>query len=277
VVIRLGSFEGGREVLSEERKSFSDLNPATGEVLAEVEEATKEDVDRVVKIAQGGFKRWSKIPVAQRSALIHRLADYLESRSEELAEMETRDTGKPLTLSKSLDIPRSIFNFRFFADYAKTLGTEAFQSDDQAINYALRRPVGVAGLISPWNLPLLLLTWKVAPAIAAGNSCVIKPAELTPLTAYELARAAQEVGLPEGVINVVNGFGPQSAGEFLVAHPNVDLISLTGETSTGKAVMASAASTLKRVSFELGGKNPLIVFADCDFDEMIETTRSQRA
>lgn len=272
MVIRLGSFEGGREVLSEERKSFSDLNPATGEVLAEVEEATKEDVDRVVKIAQGGFKRWSKIPVAQRSALIHRLADYLESRSEELAEMETRDTGKPLTLSKSLDIPRSIFNFRFFADYAKTLGTEAFQSDDQAINYALRRPVGVAGLISPWNLPLLLLTWKVAPAIAAGNSCVIKPAELTPLTAYELARAAQEVGLPEGVINVVNGFGPQSAGEFLVAHPNVDLISLTGETSTGKAVMASAASTLKRVSFELGGKNPLIVFADCDFDEMIETT-----
>ncbi len=253
-------------------RTFENINPATGETINSVAEGSAADVDLAVSAARKAFAVWSKTPVAKRAAIMHRIADLIDEESEDLARLETLDTGKPLALAKTLDIPRSAYNFRFFADYVKGLGTECFQTDDVALNYAVRRPVGVAGLISPWNLPLLLLTWKVAPCLAAGNTCVIKPAELTPLTATRLAAICQQAGLPDGVLNVVHGFGPDSAGAALTDHPDVNLISLTGETTTGKTVMRAAANTLKGVSFELGGKNPNIIFADANLEDCLETT-----
>ncbi|MDI3328637.1 MAG: aldehyde dehydrogenase [Alicyclobacillaceae bacterium] len=265
-------FIDGRFVESENGRRFPNVNPATGEVIGEVAEGGKPEIDRAVAAARRAFGEWGRTPVAKRAAILNRIADLIDERADELARLETLDTGKPLSLSKTLDIPRAAYNFRFFADFVKGLGTEAFQMDDVALNYVLRRPVGVAGLISPWNLPLLLLTWKVAPCLAAGNTCVIKPAELTPMTATKLAEICQEAGLPDGVLNVVHGFGPDAAGSALTEHPDVNLISLTGETSTGKAVMKAAATNLKRVSFELGGKNPNIIFADADLEDAVETT-----
>ncbi|MCL6563896.1 MAG: 5-carboxymethyl-2-hydroxymuconate semialdehyde dehydrogenase [Firmicutes bacterium] len=269
---KLLHFINGEFVESEDGRFFENINPATGEVISLVAEGGYAEVDRAVKAARQAFKVWGRMPVAERSKILNRIGDLIEQNLDELARLETLDTGKPLSLSRTLDIPRAAYNFRFFADYVKGLGTEAYQTDDVALNYAVRHPVGVAGLISPWNLPLLLLTWKVAPALAAGNTCVMKPAELTPTTATRLAQIAKEAGLPDGVLNLVHGFGPNAAGQALTEHPDVNLISLTGETTTGKAVMAAASKTLKRLSFELGGKNPNIIFADADLDDCIDTT-----
>ncbi|WP_026961816.1 aldehyde dehydrogenase [Alicyclobacillus herbarius] len=265
-------FIDGKFVESKSGRFFDNVNPATGEVIGQVAEGGREEIDQAVAAARRAFRAWGKTPAAERAKILNRIADLIDERVEELARLETLDTGKPLSLSKSLDIPRAAANFRFFADFVKGLGTECFEMDGVALNYALRRPVGVAGLISPWNLPLLLLTWKVAPCLAAGNTCVIKPAELTPTTATKLAEICQEAGLPDGVLNVVHGFGPDAAGSFLTEHPDVNLISLTGETTTGKAVMKAAAGSLKRLSFELGGKNPNIIFADADVDDAIDVT-----
>ncbi|MCL6598156.1 MAG: aldehyde dehydrogenase [Alicyclobacillus macrosporangiidus] len=269
---RVLHFIDGKFTESVEGRMFANINPATGEVIGHVAEGGMADIDLAVRAARRAFPAWSRTPVAKRAQILNRIADLIDEHLEELAQLETLDTGKPLSLSKSLDIPRAAANFRFFADFVKGLGTECFQQDDIALHYAIRRPVGVAGLISPWNLPLLLLTWKVAPCLAAGNTCVIKPAELTPMTATKLAQLCQEAGLPDGVMNVVHGFGPGAAGSALTEHPDVNLISLTGETTTGKAVMRAAAGTLKRVSFELGGKNPNIIFADADLEDCLETT-----
>ncbi|MCL6632550.1 MAG: aldehyde dehydrogenase [Alicyclobacillus herbarius] len=265
-------FIDGKFVESKSGRFFDNVNPATGEVIGQVAEGGREEIDQAVAAARRAFRAWGKTPAAERAKILNRVADLIDERVEELARLETLDTGKPLSLSKSLDIPRAAANFRFFADFVKGLGTECFEMDGVALNYALRRPVGVAGLISPWNLPLLLLTWKVAPCLAAGNTCVIKPAELTPTTATKLAEICREAGLPDGVLNVVHGFGPDAAGSFLTEHPDVNLISLTGETTTGKAVMKAAAGSLKRLSFELGGKNPNIIFADADVDDAIDVT-----
>lgn len=265
-------FIDGQFVASSDGRTFENINPATGEVIGLVAEGGQVEIDAAVAAARRAFKTWGRTTPAQRAVILHRIADLIEERIEELALQETLDTGKPLSLSKHLDIPRAAYNFRFFADFVKGLGTECYEMEGVALNYALRRPVGVAGLISPWNLPLLLLTWKVAPCLAAGNTCVIKPAELTPTTATELAALCKEAGLPDGVLNVVHGFGPDAAGSMLTEHKDVDLISLTGETSTGIAVMRAASSTLKGLSFELGGKNPNIVFADADVDDALETT-----
>ncbi|GLG00746.1 aldehyde dehydrogenase [Alicyclobacillus hesperidum subsp. aegles] len=257
---------------SQDGRTFDNFNPATGEKIGVVAEGGKAEIDQAVAAARRAFKTWGKTSAAERAAIMHRIADLIEENLDELALLETTDTGKPLSLAKSLDIPRSAYNFRFFADFVKGMSTEAFEMEGVALNYALRRPVGVAGLISPWNLPLFLLTWKVAPCLAAGDTCVIKPAELTPMTATKLAEICQKAGVPDGVVNVVHGFGPDAAGSALTEHPDVDLISLTGETTTGKAVMKSAASSLKRLSLELGGKNPNIVFADCDLEDALTTT-----
>ncbi|MBF8377419.1 aldehyde dehydrogenase [Alicyclobacillus mali] len=265
-------FIDGAFVPSEDGRTFDNLNPATGERIGTVAEGGRAEIDKAVRAARRAFRTWGRTTAQERAAILHRIANLIEENLEELALLETADTGKPLSLAKSLDIPRSAYNFRFFADFVKGLSTETFEMEGVALNYALRRPVGVAGLISPWNLPLFLLTWKVAPCLAAGNTCVIKPAELTPMTATRLAEICKQAGVPDGVVNVVHGFGPDAAGQFLTEHEDVDLISLTGETTTGKAVMRSAANTLKRLSFELGGKNPNIVFADCDFEDAIATT-----
>ena len=265
-------FIDGKYVASADGKTFENINPATGEVLGLVAEGGRTEIDAAATAARRAFKSWSKTTPTHRAAIMYRIADLIDQRSEELARDETLDTGKPIGLSKSLDIPRAAYNFRFFADFVKGLSTECFEMEGVALNYALRRPAGVAALISPWNLPLLLLTWKVAPCLAAGDTCVIKPAELTPTTATKLAEICKEAGLPDGVLNVVHGFGPDAAGSFLTEHPEVDMISLTGETTTGKAVMKAASGTLKRLSFELGGKNPNIIFADADLEDVLETT-----
>lgn len=266
----LQHFIDGHFQESLDAKTFINHNPATGEQMGRVAEGGLADVDRAVTAARESFPAWASTPLAERRRLLHRIADQIESHADELAFLESVDTGKPLALARRLDIPRSADNFRFFADVVLSLSTEAFEMDGgAALNYSLRRPVGVAGLISPWNLPLLLLTWKLAPALAAGNTVVAKPAELAPATATKLAELCAAAGLPDGVFNVVHGFGPSGAGEWLTRHEGVDLVSLTGESATGKAIMAQAASTLKRVSFELGGKNPLIVFADADLDSAV--------
>ncbi|WP_110929270.1 aldehyde dehydrogenase [Bacillus massiliglaciei] len=266
-------FINGQYLPSDNGKSFNNINPATKEVLGTVAEGGKAEINLAVSAARRALNGpWKRMTSDERIKVIRRIGDIILERQEELARLESLDTGKPLSLSNSLDIPRSAFNFHFFADYLRGIGTEAYQTDNLAINYAVRRPVGVIGLINPWNLPLLLLTWKLAPCLAAGNTAVIKPAELTPMTATLLGEICKEAGVPDGVVNIVHGFGPDSAGSALSEHTDVDAISFTGETTTGKVIMKAASSTLKKLSYELGGKNPNIIFDDADLDEVIETT-----
>ncbi|MEK4799353.1 aldehyde dehydrogenase [Thermoactinomyces sp. FSL K6-2592] len=266
-------FIDGQYMESSNGKTFVNINPATEEVLGTVAEGGKEEIDRAVAAAKKASKGpWKKMTTQERITVLRRIGDIILERKEELARLESLDTGKPYSLSSTLDIPRAAYNFHFFADYLRSVGTEAYQMDAVALNYAIRRPVGVVGLINPWNLPLLLLTWKLAPCLAAGNTAVIKPAEWTPMTATVLGEICQEAGVPDGVVNIVHGFGPDSAGSALTEHPDVNAISFTGETTTGKVIMAAASKTLKRLSYELGGKNPNIIFADADLDEVIETT-----
>ena len=209
----------------------------------------------------------------QRRKIIHKAADNIEARLEELASWETRDMGKPIAESRSKDVPRTAYNFRFFADFAEQQHTEAFPKPwENVFSYTLRDPVGVSACISPWNFPMMLESWKVAPALAFGNTVVLKPAEQSPVTASILAECFAEAGMPEGVFNVIQGFGPDAAGERLTTHPGVDLITFTGESATGRIIMANAAKTLKRVSFELGGKSAAIVMEDADMDRAIKGT-----
>jgi aminomuconate-semialdehyde/2-hydroxymuconate-6-semialdehyde dehydrogenase len=266
-------FINGKYIASNNGKVFKNINPATEEELGTVTEGGKEEVDFAVNAARralGG--KWKSMTLNARSKILRRIGDLILERTDELAVLETLDTGKPLWLSKSIDIPRAAYNFHFFADYMISMGTEAYQQDDVALNYAIRRPVGVVGMINPWNLPLLLLTWKLAPCLAAGNTAVMKPAEWTPMTATILAQICSDAGVPDGVVNVVHGFGPDSAGAAISEHSDVDAITFTGETKTGTKIMQSAATTLKKLSYELGGKNPNIIFADSDVDEVIETS-----
>jgi aminomuconate-semialdehyde/2-hydroxymuconate-6-semialdehyde dehydrogenase len=266
-------FIDGKFVPSLNGETFDNINPATEEVLGKVALGGAPEIDLAVKAARRALNGpWKKMTAGERVAVLRKIGDLIMERKDELARLESLDTGKPIWLSSSIDIPRASYNFHFFSDYIRTITTEATQMDDTALNYAIRRPVGVVGLINPWNLPLLLLTWKLAPALAAGNTVVMKPAELTPMTATVLAEICRDAGVPDGVVNLVHGFGPDSAGSALVEHPDVNAISFTGETTTGKIIMASAAKTLKRLSFELGGKNPNIIFADSNLDEVIETT-----
>ena len=257
------------------KQNFADINPADGSVIAQVSEASESQVDEAVNAARLALHgEWRGIGVRERSARLHRIADAIEKRFDCFVQAEVADTGKPISLASKLDVPRAAANFRVFADLLKTSGMEAFQTEtpdrSNALNYAVRKPLGVIGIITPWNLPLLLLTWKVAPALACGNTVVVKPSEETPATATLLAEAMQEAGIPPGVYNVVHGFGSGSAGEFLTQHPGVDAITFTGESKTGSAIMKSVASTVKPVSFELGGKNAAIVFADCEFEATVD-------
>lgn len=266
-------FINGQFVESQNKKTFENINPATEEVLGTVSEGGKEEVDYAVAAAKRALNgSWKKMTLVERSKILRRIGDLILERQEELALLESLDTGKPVSLANKIDVPRAAYNFHFFADYMTSVGTDAYQQDDQAIHYSYRRPVGVVGIIKPWNLPLLLLTWKLAPALAMGNTVVIKPAEWTPMTATVLMEICKEAGVPDGVVNLVHGFGPNSAGAAISEHPDVDAISFIGEPSTGAAIMKSAANTLKKLSYELGGKNPNIIFADSDLDDVIETT-----
>lgn len=256
------------------KQEFADVNPADGTVIAQVTEAEQALVDEAVHAARSALRgKWGRLGVRERAARLHRVADSIEKRFDCFVQAEVADTGKPVSLASRLDIPRAVANFRVFADLVKMSGLESFQTEapdgTNALNYAVRKPLGVIGVITPWNLPLLLLTWKVAPALACGNAVVVKPSEETPATATLLAEAMQEAGIPSGVYNVVHGFGPASAGEYLTQNHDVDAVTFTGESRTGAAIMKSVASTVKPVSFELGGKNAAIVFADCNFEEAV--------
>ncbi|MCD2137334.1 aldehyde dehydrogenase [Salinicoccus halitifaciens] len=264
-------FINGEYVKSSNAKTFENVNPATEEVLGNVAIGGTEEVDQAVAAAREALNgEWKNMPLKKRSNILRKIGDLILDRKDELAELESLDTGKPLWLSQKVDIDRAANNFYFFADYMTTVGTEAYEQDDIAIHYAKRRPVGVVGLINPWNLPLFLMTWKLAPALAAGNAAVMKPSEVTPMTATVLGEICKEAGVPDGVVNMVHGFG--ETGAALSSHEDVDAIAFTGETITGTEIMKAAAPTLKKLSFELGGKNPNIIFADADLEDAIETT-----
>ncbi|ADU51885.1 Aldehyde Dehydrogenase [Thermaerobacter marianensis DSM 12885] len=265
---RVQHYIDGRFV--EGKNHFDVLYPATNEAIGTAPEADQDTVDAAVEAAARAFRTWGRAPAAERRRVLKRFADLIRENKEELARVETLDVGRPLRDNLHGYIDRVANNIEFFADFAVTHAGEAYPMDNGYVNYVLRQPVGVAALITPWNVPLMLETWKLGPALAFGNTVVLKPAEWTPIGAWKLAQLAHEAGLPPGVFNVVHGFGPDSAGEFLTRHPLVKLISFTGETTTGKAIMAAAAPTLKRLSFELGGKGPNIVFADADLDRAVE-------
>lgn len=270
-------FINGEYVPSAQRGTFENRNPANGELLALVHEGGEEEVDRAVAAARAALQgEWGRMPMEQRMALLHKVADGINARFDEFLEAECLDTGKPKSMASHIDIPRGAANFKIFADLVRNVPTESFLMDTPdgtgAVNYAIRKPRGVIGVIAPWNLPLLLMTWKVGPALACGNTVVVKPSEETPHTAALLGEVMNDAGIPAGVYNVVHGFGPKSAGEYLTQHPDVNGITFTGETSTGKSIMKAAAEGLRPISFELGGKNAAIVFADADMDKAIEGT-----
>lgn len=263
---------GGKWVTSVSGKTFPTLNPATGETICNVAEGDKADIDLAVKAARQAFETgpWPKMNPSDRGRLLHKLADAIEEHSNELAALESLDNGKPITDSLTADLPLTLQCYRYYAGWADKLYGQTLPINGEYFSYTRHEPVGVVGQIIPWNFPLLMQAWKWGPALACGNTVVLKPAEQTPLTALYVARLAQEVGFPEGVINVVPGYGP-TAGAALSGHMDVDKIAFTGETGTGKIVMTAAAqSNLKRVSLELGGKSPNVVFADADLDAAID-------
>lgn len=255
-------------------KTFDNISPVDGSLVSQVHEADAMLVDRAVRAARAALSGpWGRASVTERVATLRRIADRIEDRFDDLLAAEVSDTGKPETVARGLDVARAVANFRAFADMIATHGSDARFTDlpggGQALNYTVDKPVGVVAIIVPWNLPLLLLTWKVAPALACGNTVVVKPSEETPSSATVLAEIIAEAGVPEGVFNLVHGFGPGSAGEALTTHPGIDAVTFTGETRTGAAIMAAVAPGVKPVSFELGGKNAALVFADCDLEAAI--------
>lgn len=252
-------------------KWFDNYNPATGKVYAKIADSDEQDVAAAYAAAESAFHGWSTTPYTERSRILAKLADLIGANLDRLALAESLDNGKPLSLAKAVDIPRAESNIRFFSSAIMHFHSEAHIMEDRAVNYTNRKPIGVVGCISPWNLPLYLFTWKIAPAIAAGNTVVAKPSEVTPMTAYLLGELCTEAGLPKGVLNIVHGTG-QRAGDAIVTHPKIKAISFTGGTSTGALIASKAAPKFKKLSLELGGKNPNIIFADCDFDEMLKTT-----
>ena len=265
------NFIGGEFVVPDESSSYENVDPATGAVLGRVHAANGTLVDRAVVAAREAVTSWSQTPVAERVALLRRAADRIEERFDEFVDAEVGDTGKPITQARALDVRRAPQNFRSFADTVAAEGEESFITDTadgrRALNYVVRKPLGVVAVIVPWNLPLLLLTWKVAPALACGNTVVVKPSEETPSTASLLAEVLTEVGLPAGVFNVVHGRG--DVGELLTSHPGIAGVTFTGSTATGSRVMNAVSPRVRPVSFELGGKNAAIVFDDADLDETL--------
>ncbi|HEY1583417.1 MAG TPA: aldehyde dehydrogenase [Chthoniobacterales bacterium] len=249
-------------------KYLENIEPATGKPYSLVPDSDSRDVERAVAAAERAFPEWSRSPTAERSRILLRIAELIDRDLEKFARAESIDTGKPLTLARSLDIPRASSNFRFFATAILHTENEAHVTDGIAFNYTLRQPRGIVGLISPWNLPLYLLSWKIAPAIAAGNTAVAKPSELTPMTAWLLGEVCREAGLPAGVLNIVQGTGP-NVGSVITAHPKIGTISFTGGTVTGRKVAEAGAPLFKKISLELGGKNPNIIFADADLEAAI--------
>ena len=251
---------------------LDNYDPSSGEVYSKICKSDASDVENAYKAAKAAFPSWSNATLEKRSRIMLKMADLIEDRLDTLAAAESKDNGKPLSLAKAVDIPRASANFRFFGHAITQFASEAHESTGlHTMNFTMRQPLGVVGCISPWNLPLYLFTWKIAPAIAAGNCIVAKPSEVTPMTAYLLGEIATEAGLPPGVLNIVHGTGPE-AGQAIVAHPHIKAISFTGGTATGEHIARTAAPMFKKLSLELGGKNPNLIFADCDYDKMLAVT-----
>ncbi|MDT0558340.1 aldehyde dehydrogenase [Ichthyenterobacterium sp. W332] len=251
---------------------IDNYNPSNGAIYSQIPNSTTEDVEEAYKAAKIAFKQWCTTTLEERSRIMLKISELIEANLDRLAEAESKDNGKPVALAKMIDIPRASSNFRFFANALTQFASESHESVGQnAINYTLRQPIGVVGCISPWNLPLYLFSWKIAPAIAAGNCVVAKPSEVTPMTAYLLGELCNEAGLPKGVLNIVHGLGT-TTGQAIVEHPGIKAISFTGGTATGAHIAKVAAPMFKKLSLELGGKNPNIIFADCDYDDMLKTT-----
>ncbi|MEO1437014.1 MAG: aldehyde dehydrogenase [Bacteroidota bacterium] len=250
---------------------IDNYNPAVGKVYSQLPDSDERDVQRAVRAAERAFPSWSNAGLKKRFRILQRVADIIEQNTEAFAEAESIDSGKTVAAARTIDIPRAHSNLRFFATAILHFSSESHHMEREAINFTLRRPLGVVGCISPWNLPLYLFTWKIAPALAAGNTIVAKPSELTPMTAYLLSKACIEAGLPPGVLNIVHGYG-NKAGQAIVENQSIKAISFTGGTNTGRSIAELAAPKFKKLSLEMGGKNPNIIFGDCDFETMIETT-----
>jgi len=270
--LKIKNYINGKFINPIQDNWIDNYNPASGEVYGQIPNSSKEDVEEAYKSAKTAFKFWSQTTFEERSRILIKISELLEANLQQLAEAESLDNGKPISLAKAIDIPRAASNFRFFGNAITQFASESHESvGHNAINYTLRQPVGVVGCISPWNLPLYLFTWKIAPALAAGNCVVAKPSEVTPMTAYLLGEICNEAGLPKGVLNIVHGLGG-STGQAIVEHPDIKAISFTGGTATGAHIARVAAPMFKKLSLELGGKNPNIIFADCDYDDMLKTT-----
>jgi aminomuconate-semialdehyde/2-hydroxymuconate-6-semialdehyde dehydrogenase len=252
-------------------KFIDNYEPATGKVYSLIPDSDANDVEKAVEAAEKAFPVWSSMSIEERSAILVRLSEGIERRMDEFVAAESKDNGKPVTLAAHVDIPRAVSNFHFFATAILHFASESHYMEGVGVNYTLRKPIGIVGCISPWNLPLYLFSWKIAPALAAGNCVIAKPSEITPYTAYLLGKVAQEAGMPAGVLNILHGLGG-SVGDAIVKHPKIKAISFTGGTKTGEYIARTAAPMFKKLSLELGGKNPNIIFADCDFDEMLKTT-----
>jgi aminomuconate-semialdehyde/2-hydroxymuconate-6-semialdehyde dehydrogenase len=250
---------------------LDNINPAIGEVYSYIPDSDEKDVELATQAALAAFPSWSKTPKEKRARIIQKIAFLIEENLDKLAEAESIDNGKPLKLAKSVDIPRAASNFNFYATAILHYASESHSMEDTAINYTLREPIGVCGCISPWNLPLYLFSWKIAPALAAGNTVVAKPSEVTPMTAYLLSEICIEAGLPKGVLNIVHGLG-HKVGAAITEHPQIPVISFTGGTITGKQIISTAGPMFKKLSLELGGKNPNIIFDDCNFEDALKTT-----
>ena len=250
---------------------FDNFDPSVGQVYSHIPDSNAKDIELATAAAKKAFPAWSVMPKQKRSDLLVRLSELITENLDRLAAAESRDNGKPFWLAKSVDIPRAASNFHFYATAILHDSTETHEMETTAINYTLRQPIGVAGCISPWNLPLYLFSWKIAPALASGNCVVAKPSEITPMTAYLLSELCIEAGFPPGVLNIVHGYG-HKVGAAITEHPEIPMISFTGGTATGKQIASVAAPMFKKLSLELGGKNPNIIFADCDFDKMLDIT-----
>jgi aminomuconate-semialdehyde/2-hydroxymuconate-6-semialdehyde dehydrogenase len=258
-----------REPVSE--KYFDNFDPAIGEAYGIVPDSDERDIELAVSAAEAAFPAWVNTPPEERSRIMFKIADLIQRDLAEFARAECIDNGKPLTLAKTVDIPRAIKNFEFFASAIHGFASESHAMQDEAVNYTLRSPIGIVGAISPWNLPLYLFTWKIAPALITGNCVISKPSEITPMTAYLLSEACIEAGLPDGVLNIVHGYG-HKVGKATTAHPKIKAITFTGGTKTGADIASVAAPMFKKLSLELGGKNPNIIFADANYEKMLDTT-----
>jgi len=268
---KIQNYINGQYIVPNQGNYIDNYEPATGKVYSLIPDSDETDVQMAVDAAENAFPIWSKMSIDERSAILVRVSDGIHNRMDEFVQAESKDNGKPVSLAAHVDIPRAISNFHFFATGILHFASEAHSMEGEGINYTTRKPIGVVGCISPWNLPLYLFTWKIAPALAAGNCVIAKPSEVTPYTAYLLGKVLTEAGMPAGVLNIIHGSG-NNVGDAIVKHPKIKAISFTGGTKTGEYIARTAAPMFKKLSLELGGKNPNIIFDDCDFDEMLSTT-----